>query len=179
MERKNKTIPWSEEEITLLKFYYAFKDKFSWNEISEKMKKYTNIERSSTALMTKIDRLKRTKEAMDKTSIKQLYDEIILTRKNGEYSYYFKKHIINNFSKYFGTPDEITEDTSLLESVLKMNQELSKDVVEVMDDFDQYHTEDDYSEFKLSDHIYSITMWTIWICVFSILIYLVVSYYHA
>ena len=179
MEKKNKTVQWSEEEITLLKFYYAFKDKFSWNEISEKMKKYTNIDRSSTALMTKIDRLKKAKEDMDKFAIKQLYDEIVLTRKNGIYSYHFKKYIINNFSKYFGTPDEIAEDNALLQANAPIHND-STGIVEVMENFDQYHhIEDEYSEFKLSDYIYSITMWTIGLIVTSILAYLVLSYYHA
>ena len=48
MERTNL---WTEEEVTLLKFYYSIKDEKSWKEISNAMKEYTGIERTTTSLM--------------------------------------------------------------------------------------------------------------------------------
>ena len=72
----------------------------------------------------------------------------------------------------YGDPNDIQEDYA--ESKIKMQEAAKEDVVETIVDFDQYHhTEDEYSEFKFSDYMYQITLWTIGIIVSVIIIYII------
>ena len=77
MEKQNL---WTEEEVTLLKFYYSVKDSKSWKEISNEMKEFTGIERTTTSLMSKINKLN--KEDLTKYNMKKLYDDMVLNRKH-------------------------------------------------------------------------------------------------
>ena len=41
MEKQNNL--WTDEEVTLLKFYYIIKDHKSWREIADEIKAYTGV----------------------------------------------------------------------------------------------------------------------------------------
>ena len=123
MERTNL---WTEEEVTLLKFYYSIKDEKTWKEISNSMKEYTGVERTTTSLMSKINKLD--KNEITKESVKQLYTDMVLNRKNGLYSIKFTKFITDKFSKWYGDPNDIKEDYALT----KMKKDSVEEVKEVM-----------------------------------------------
>ena len=167
MEKQNNL--WTEEEVTLLKFYYTIKDSKSWREIAEEIKSYTGIERTTTALMSKVNKMKDT---FTKKDMEDLYKDLVIGVKNTAYSKKFRRFVMNKFAKYYGDPNDIQEDYA--ESKIKMQEAAKEDVVETIVDFDQYHhTEDEYSEFKFSDYMYQITLWTIGIIVSVIIIYII------
>ena len=172
MEKQNNL--WTDEEVTLLKFYYIIKDHKSWREIAEEIKVYTGVERTTTALMSKANKMKDT---FTKDDMSSLYKDLVLGVKNTPYSKKFRRFVITKLAKYYGDPNDIQEDYA--EMKMKEQETKKEDVVEVIVDFDQYHTEDEYSDFKLSDHIYTITLWTIGLIVSIILFYLGLSYYNA
>lgn len=168
-----KNTLWTEEEVTLLKFYYTIKDEKSWREIAEEMKEYTGIERTTTALMSKVTKMR---DSIDKEDLTKLYKDLVLGIKNNAFSKKFRYFVMNKFSKYYGSPSDIQEDYA--ESRLR-DQRYDYVKTVILDDNESFDSssEDDYSDFKLSDYIYSITMWTISIIVICILIYLGFSYY--
>lgn len=161
MERTNL---WTEEEVTLLKFYYSIKDEKSWKEISNAMKEYTGIERTTTSLMSKINKLD--KNEITKESIKQLYTNMVLNRKNGLYSIKFTKFITDKFSKWYGDPNDIKEDYALT----KMKKDSVDEVKEVMIPFETF-SEDEYSNWTIGQNITSITLWVFGLIVVIALIY--------
>ena len=170
---KNQNQLWTEEEVTLLKFYYIIKDEKSWKEISNEMKDYTGVERSTTALMSKITKIKDT---FTKEDMEHLYKDLVIGVKNTIYSKKFRQFIMKKLSKYYGDPNDIQEDYA--ESRLR-DQRYDYVKTVILDNAEAFDSssEDEYSDFKLSDYIYSITMWTIGIILVCILIYLGFSYY--
>lgn len=167
MEKNNL---WTEEEVTLLKFYFTIKDSKSWKEIANEMKEYTGIERTTTALMSKVNKMKDT---FTKDSLEKLYKDLVIGV-NNVYSKKFRRFIIKHFAKYYGDPNDIQEDYA----EAKMKEEKVEPVVKevfIDEPFDS-SSEDEYCDFKLSDYMFSITMWTISIILGCIIIYLISIY---
>jgi hypothetical protein len=83
---------------------------------------------------------------------------------------------MKKLSKYYGDPNDIQEDYA--ESRLR-DQRYDYVKTVILDNAEAFDSssEDEYGDFKLSDYIYSITMWTIGIILVCILIYLGFSYY--
>jgi hypothetical protein len=162
MEKNNL---WTDEEVTLLKFYYSVKDSKTWREIADEMKEFTGVERTTTSLMSKIGKLNR--DDLTKDSMKKLYDDMVINRNHGEYGIKFIKFVTEKFSKYYGDPNDIKEDYAI--NKLKETEKID-DIKECIVSMESY-SEDEFCEFKLSDYIYKITVWTLWIIVLIVLVY--------
>lgn len=163
MEKQNI---WTEEEVTLLKFYYSVKDSKSWKEISNEMKEFTGIERTTTSLMSKINKLN--KEDLTKDNMKKLYDDMVLNRKNGFYSIKFTKFVTDKFSKFYGDPNDIKEDFAMKKLKAEENSQI-KEVI--FNEEVKGSSEDEYSDWTLGNSFSIITMWTIGIIAAILIVY--------
>lgn len=169
MERTNL---WTEEEVTLLKFYYSVKDSKSWKEISNEMKEFTGIERTTTSLMSKINKLN--KEDLTKDNMKKLYDDMVLNRKNGFYSIKFTKFVTDKFSKFYGDPNDIKEDFAMKKLKAEENTQI-KEVI--LNEEVKGSSEDEYSDWTLGSSFSTITMWTIGIIAAIFIVYVGYIYF--
>lgn len=169
MEKQNL---WTEEEVTLLKFYYSVKDSKSWKEISNEMKEFTGIERTTTSLMSKINKLN--KEDLTKDNMKKLYDDMVLNRKHGFYSIKFTKFVTDKFSKFYGDPNDIKEDFAMKKLKAEENTQI-KEVI--LNEEVKGSSEDEYSDWTLGSSFSTITMWTIGIIAAIFIVYVGYIYF--
>lgn len=145
---ESKTIPWSDEEIILLKLNYACKGAKTWREISQNMQDYTGIIRTTTSLIIKIQKLKDANEPLTIKDIVKLYNDIVFDV-NHNYTKKFTNYVTDHFSNQLSTTEkEITETLNI-----EPESQIEKNRVEFLDGFDyeidgyeddRYVDEDEY-----------------------------------
>ena len=75
--KDSKIIPWSDEEIILLKLSYACKGAKTWREISQDMQEYTGIIRTTPSLISRIQKIRDDGDAMTIADMSKLYHSIV------------------------------------------------------------------------------------------------------
>ena len=154
MSKKSNTIPWSDEELILLKLNYACKGAKTWREISQNMQEYTGIIRTTLSLMNKIQKLKDAGEPMTIKDTFKLYNSVVYDVEH-KYTQKFIDYLIHNFSLHL-SPDvrEDEQDKEITEILnIEPMSQIEKNRVDHLDsvDFevdcyeeDRYVDEDEY-----------------------------------
>ena len=156
MSKKSDTIPWSDEELILLKLNYACKGAKTWREISQNMQEYTGIIRTTPSLMNKIQKLKDSGEPMTIKDTFKLYNSVVYDVDH-KYTQKFIDYLIHNFSIHLSPDvreDEQNKEITEILNIEPMSQ-IEKNRVDHLDsmDFeidsyeeDRYVDEDEYAE---------------------------------
>ena len=160
MSKKSDTIPWSDEELIILKLNYACKGAKTWREISQNMGEYTGIIRTTPSLMNMIQKLKDKGELMTIKDIFKLYSSVVYDT-GDKYKQKFVDYIIQNFSTHL-SPDvrEDEQDKEITEILnIEPMSQIEKNRVEHLDSFD--YEIDGYEEDRYIDDEEYKTKWNL------------------
>lgn len=155
MKKDNKVIPWSDEEVILLKLNYACKGAKTWREISQNMQEYTGVIRTTTSLITRIQKLRDDNVPLTIADMTKLYHSIVFDTE-GTYTKKFINFITEHFSKQFSgdTSENIEKITSI-----QPESQIEKNRVDMLDGFD--YEIDAYEEDKYVDEDEYDTKWNL------------------
>ena len=110
---ENRVIPWSNEEVILLKLNYACKGAKTWREISQNMQEYTGIIRTTPSLIVRIQKLKDDNEPLTIKDIVKLYNDVVFDV-NHTYTKKFTDYVVEHFSNQLSTTEkEIVETLNI------------------------------------------------------------------
>ena len=141
--KDSKIIPWSDEEIILLKLSYACKGAKTWREISQDMQEYTGIIRTTPSLISRIQKIRDDGDAMTIADMSKLYHSIVFDTER-LYTKKFIEYVDKLFSKQFSSEQTI-ENTVNTEP----SSQIEKNRVDYLDGFD--YEIDGYEEDRYVD----------------------------
>lgn len=154
MKKDNsKIIPWSDEEVILLKLNYACKGARTWREISQNMQDYTGIIRTTQSLIMRIQKLKDDNTPMTMADMSKLYHSVVFDTE-GTYTKKFINFVTDNFSKCFSTD---SESTIVMVTNVQPESQIEKNRVDMLDGFD--YEIDAYEEDRYVDEDEYPTKW--------------------
>ena len=149
---ENRVIPWSNEEVILLKLNYACKGAKTWREISQNMQEYTGIIRTTPSLIVRIQKLKDDNEPLTIKDIVKLYNDVVFDV-NHTYTKKFTDYVVEHFSNQLSTTEKEIVETLNIEP----ESQIEKNRVDFLDGFD--YEIDSYDEDRYVDEDEYKTKW--------------------
>ena len=146
-------IPWSDEEIILLKLNYACKGVKTWREIAQNMQEYTGIIRTTPSLISRIQKLRDDGDSMTIADMTKLYHSIMFDT-DRLYTKKFIEYIDTHFTKQFSSEQTVEKITNI-----EPESQIEKNRVETLDSFD--YEIDAYEEDRYVDEDEYPTNWNL------------------